>query len=255
MLIRLARLAVGVSGACIVGAVLTIPRLLHWRLAARASVAVHRCLAFALGLRVEAVGALAKAPRVLVVANHVSWLDIVALGALEPVAFVAKAEVGPTPLARALLSLQGVLYVDRRRRADIPRANEAIAAAMRRGMPVVLFAEGTTGDGNRLLPLRSSHFEAACLVARAGEALVQPLFIDYISRAGLKVTRRDRPDIAWYGDMTFVRHFWRVMRGGRLACQVRWGEPFAVGEKRRKALTREAGRQLRELQRDGFAKP
>lgn len=249
MLRRAIRLAVGVLGACAIGLVLAIPRFLHWPFTARAPVLVHRCLAFALRLRVEAVGSLVQGGRVLVVANHVSWLDIVALGALEPLTFVAKAEVGPNVFVRALLSLQGVLYVDRRRRRDIPRANAAIAAALREGAAVVLFAEGTTGDGNRLLPLRSSHFEGACDAAREGEALVQPVLLDYARRSGMRVTRRDWPDIAWYGDMTFAPHFWGVLANGPLLCRVRWGEPVAVGTRRRKALAGEAERRLRGLLR------
>ena len=254
MLRRTIRLAVGVSAACVIGLALAIPRFLRWPFTARASVLVHRCLAFALQLRVEAVGSLVKGSPRLVVANHVSWLDIVALGALEPFTFVAKAEVGPNILVQALLSLQGVLYVDRRRRSDIPRANKAIAAAMREGAAVVLFAEGTTGDGNRLLPLRSSHFEAACDVAREGDAFVQPVLLDYARRSGMRVTRRDRPDIAWYGDMTFIPHFWRVIGGGALLCQVRWGEPFAVAPMKRKALARETARRLRALRNGALAR-
>src|SRR5579863_7956719 len=146
-MLRIARLMLGASAAAAIGLVMALPRVLGLPFAARAPVAVHRILAFALRLEVRAHGRLAKSGALLAVANHVSWLDVVALGALEPFAFLAKTEVGANGFARALLSLQGVLYVDRGRRFDILRANAAILAAMRAGAPVLLFAEATTGDG------------------------------------------------------------------------------------------------------------
>ena len=234
---RLIRLALGLLGAAALVVIFAVPRALGMRWAAMAPVRVHRALAFALGLRVEAVGAPARGA--LLAANHVSWLDIVALGALAPVTFVAKSELGPNAAMRALLALQGIVFVVRARRTSIPDANAGIANALARGESVVLFAEATTGDGNRVLPFRSSHFEAA----RATEALVQPVFITYSRRAGLLVTRADRPTIAWYGSMTFAPHFWAVLREGRLTCRVTFAD--GVDGESRKALARAAQKTMR----------
>ena len=230
---RLIRFALGVVGASALIVVFAGPRALRLPLAARAPVWVHRAFAFALGIRVEARGRLAQGG-VLVAANHVSWLDIVALGALAPMTFVAKSELGATRAARALLGLQGVVFVERGRRTAIPAANAAMADALRRGETVVLFAEATTGDGNRILPFRSAHLQAALAAA----APVQPARISYPRRAGLPVTRAERPMVAWYGLMAFTPHLWAVLRGGRLTCRVGFAEPIAGTS--RKALARAA---------------
>ena len=91
----------------------------------------------------------------LIVANHVSWLDILTLGSVEPMTFLAKKEIGAPALGGRLARLQGIIFVDRGRRRCIPSVNAEMARAMAEGEPVVLFAEATTGDGNRhpALPL------------------------------------------------------------------------------------------------------
>ena len=115
----------------------------------RSSVRFQRLLCAGLGVRVRRHGELA--PRAgLIVANHVSWLDIPVLGSLAPMSFLAKKEVGDHPLGRRLVALQGAVYVDRGRRFKIPAVNADMARTLQNGSPVVLFAEATTGDGNRL---------------------------------------------------------------------------------------------------------
>ena len=121
---------------------------------------------------------------------------------------------------------------------------------MATGEPVVLFAEATTGDGNRLLRFRSSHFEAvrqAAAGARAAEAVVQPVFLDYSRVAGLPVARRDRPLFAWYGDMTFMPHFRRFSRpDGSAATSI---------TARRSPFRQETGRKRRAGRRKRGARP
>jgi 1-acyl-sn-glycerol-3-phosphate acyltransferase len=187
-----------------------------------ASVALHRWLCAVMRVRLRRFGALGPTRR-LIVANHVSWLDILVLGAMEPMTFLAKKEVGASRWTRWLVDLQGVVYVDRERKRCIPAVNEDMARRMAEGSPVVLFAEATTSDGVRLLRFRSSHFEAA---RRAG-AWVQPVYLDYRAVAGLSATRQDRTIPAWYGDMTFLPSLWRVLRCGSLSCDVWYGEPIA----------------------------
>ncbi len=239
--VRAVRLALGASAALGLALALAPARALRLKAAARAPVAVHRRLAFALGLGVERRGAPAAGPARLIVANHVSWLDIVALGALEPFTFVAKSDLAAGPLARAALALQGVILVDRRRRFALPKAVTRIAGALRRGESVVLFAEGTTGDGNRLLPLRSS------LLQGAVGAAVQPVLLEYRRRAGLVVSRRERPGIAWYGDMTFWPHLGRLVREGDVACHVTFAAPLDGAGRDRKALALACEAALRTL--------
>ena len=159
-----------------------------------APMALHRWLLSMLRVRVRRFGVPAPGPRLLVV-NHVSWLDILILGAAEPMAFLAKSEVGAVVWTRWLVDLQGAVYVDRQRKRCIPAVNAEIARRIAAGGCVALFAEGTTSDGTRLLPFRSSHFEPA----RTG--VVQPVYLHYRATGGLAATRGDKLVAAWYGDM------------------------------------------------------
>ncbi len=201
------------------------------RFGRKTSVLFHRLLCAELGVTVRRHGTFSSAPKRLIVANHVSWLDIPVLGSLDPMSFLAKKEMGDHPVGRELVALQGVVYVDRRRRSCIPAVNASMVETMRAGSPVVLFAEATTGDGNRLLRFRSSHFEAIRLAAfgdNDGPAVIQPVYLDYSSIAGLPTARLERPRIAWYGDMTFLPHFFQYVRGGGVTCDVYCGPPIGV---------------------------
>jgi 1-acyl-sn-glycerol-3-phosphate acyltransferase len=168
--------------------------------------------------------------------------------------FLAKQEIGRPFLGRQAASLQGIVLVDRKRKRGIPEVNARMARAMRAREPVLLFAEATTGDGNRLLRFRSSHFEAILQAAAregdpgCGGAVIQPVFLHYSGIAGLPVTRADRPLVAWYGDMTFLPHLWRLLRAGGVTCDVFYGDPIRVQESAdRKVLARATERAVRRL--------
>jgi 1-acyl-sn-glycerol-3-phosphate acyltransferase len=224
-----------------------------WRLGRTLTVAFHRLLCFTIDARLRLHGAPSLAPRRLIVSNHVSWLDIPLLGAIEPMTFLAKKEVGGAFLGRQAALLQGIVFVDRQRKRGLPEVNANMARAMRAREPVLLFAEATTSDGNRLLRFRSSHFEAiwqarADGAAGLGDAVVQPVFLHYSGLAGLPVARIDRPIVAWYGDMTFLPHLWRFLRAGGATCEVYYGDPIPVqAAADRKLLARETERAVRHL--------
>ncbi len=219
----------------------------------------HRIACAALAVRVRVHGRAASARPQLVVSNHISWLDICALGSMRPVEFLAKKEVGAGRLARAALSLQGVAFVDRGRRRCIPAVNAEIARRLRVGAAVVLFAESTTGDANRLLPFRSSHFEAVRQTLDAGArrpGIVQPIYIAYSRRAGLPLGRSERPLVAWYGDMTFFSHFWRLLRAGRIDCDIYCGAPIPFfPDSDRKDVARRTEGAVRALARQARRQP
>jgi 1-acyl-sn-glycerol-3-phosphate acyltransferase len=206
-----------------------------------ASVGLHRWLCAVLGVRVRRFGTPGPGRR-LIAANHVSWLDALVLGAGEPMAFLAKSEVGADRRSRWLVDLQGMVYVDRARKRGVLAANSDMAARMAAGGPVALFAEGTTSDGTRILPFKSSHFEAA----RAAGAWVQPIYLDYRRVAGLPATRAERAYVAWYGDMTFMPSLKWVLACGGIDCDVHYGEPFAP-DADRKTLARTAEARIRAL--------
>lgn len=248
------RLALGLAAAALIlllcGPVRGFAQWRGWRAGRSAPVAFHRLLCAALGVRVRLHGRPSLAARRLIVANHLSWLDIPILGSIEAMTFLAKKEVGAPPLGGRVARLQGVIFVDRGRPRCIPGVNAEMTRAMARGEPVVLFAEATTGDGNRILRFRSSHFEAVRRAAAGGRgaAVVQPVFLHYSRLGGMPVARRERPTFAWYGDMTFLKHFWRFLRAGGVACDVYFGPPIPISaDNRRKAIARSTESSVREL--------
>jgi lyso-ornithine lipid O-acyltransferase len=208
---------------------------------------LHRLLCFGLGVRVRVHGEASDFKPQLIVPNHVSWLDIVVLGTVRPMAFLAKKEVGEGALARYLVGLQGAIYVDRGRRRKIPAVNDEIAKRMRAGAAVVLFAEATTNDGNRILRFRSSHFEASKIAIDADgplqSTIIQPVFIAYSRRCGLPLGRAERPFVAWYGDMSFFSHLWQFLQAGQLDCDIYCGAPLYVhhGQHRKNLARRTEG--------------
>ena len=230
-----------------------------WRAGESLPVIFHQVVCAMLGLRVRVHGQAAAERPQLVVSNHISWMDICVLGSMRPAEFLAKKEVGAHWLARAALALQGVALVDRTRRRCIPAVNAEIARRMRMGAAVILFAEATTGDANRLLPFRSSHFEAVRQTLDAGDvgpAIVQPLFIAYSRCAGLPLGRSQRPLVAWYGAMTFFSHFNRLLRAGRIDCDVYCGAPIPFfADSDRKDVARRAEEAVRAMARQARQAP
>jgi 1-acyl-sn-glycerol-3-phosphate acyltransferase len=216
------------------------------KLPGRLPIVVHRIFLRLFGVRVEQRGHPPAARPALVLANHVSWLDIPVLGSLAPLSFVAKAEVASWPLFGSFARLQRSVFVDRQRRSATAEVNAVVAHRLAGGDMMVLFPEGTTGDGLRMLPFRSSLVGAArAVLGEPGTTtiLLQPLAIAYTRRNGLPVTRRERPSIAWYGDMALSPHLAAFLREGALDVVVAWGEPIAfaaTSDRKRATVAAEA---------------
>ena len=190
-------------------------------------------------LRVQ--GAPRRNGPVLIVANHVSWVDIPVIASVMPLVFVAKQEVRRWPLVGYAAELLHTIFVDRTRRQQTGEVNAAIARKMSDGDPVVLFAEGTSSDGNRVLQFRSALVGAASDVLAAGDnAMVwlQPVSISYPQIDGLPAGRQHRPLVAWYGDTDFVPHLKDFVRLGAVDAVVTFGEPVAFDGRDRKSVVK-----------------
>lgn len=172
----------------------------------------HGTLCRLIGLRVRVVGEISPVHPTLFLSNHSSWLDILVLGGVLPAAFVSKAEVGEWPLIRTVARLGRTVFVSRSRGRTGTEA-DAMRDRLRDGGSLILFPEGTSNDGTRVLPFRSSFLAVADAAAQ-----VQPVSVVYDQLAGLPACRRDRALFAWYGDMEIGSHFWRLARrpGGRV---------------------------------------
>lgn len=211
----------------------------------------HRALLWALDVRVRQIGRPQGQRPLLIAANHVSWLDIPVIGSLMPLSFIAKAEVGTWPGVSTLAHLARTLYVDRSRRADTGRVNAEIAERLADGDAIVLFPEGTTGYGTRLLPLRSALLGAvreAILKSGADHVFVQPLAVAYTRAGGLPMGRAGRAIVAWPGDVELAPSVWAVMGAGGIDVDILWGEPIAsTAASDRKLLARRLERDLARL--------
>lgn len=203
----------------------------------------HRVVCRLVGFRITVIGQRIAEHPLMIVSNHASWADISVISAVAPSVFVAKSEVGTWPLFGLLSKLQRSVFVDRSRRQKTGAVNAEIAQRLSDGDPVVLFGEGTSSDGNRVLAFRSALIGAARDVlaesGHTGRVWIQPLSIAYTGLLGLPFGRRHRPLIAWYGDLDLLPHLAGVLRKGAIDVTVTWGEPTPFDENSdRKQVTR-----------------
>src|SRR6476659_1557643 len=201
----------------------------------------YRVLCALLRIRVHVNGAPMHDRAVLYVSNHVSWADILVIGSLAPVAFIAKREVASWPLVGIAAKLQRTVFVDRTRRHQAGEAVADIVKRLKDGVSVVLFAEGTSSDGNRVLPFRSALLGAVEEAStHAGNTLIQPMSISYTGLHGIPMGRQHRPLVAWYGDLDFMPHIRTLIARGPMDAVVTFGEPVAAdAASDRKAMTRQ----------------
>jgi len=189
----------------------------------------HRLCLWLLDVKVHVHGAPAKERPLLFVANHSSWLDHLVLSSRTPLVFVAKSEIAGWPVFGLLAKLQRSVFVDRARRHATGTVNREIAARLTGGDPVVIYGEGTTGDGNRILPFRSALLGAMRETVGEGErGYLQPVSIAYTRLQGLPMGRQHRPVASWFGDTNLVKHIGRVLRMGGIDVLVTFGSAMAV---------------------------
>jgi 1-acyl-sn-glycerol-3-phosphate acyltransferase len=168
-----------------------------------------------LGIEVRVVGELASKGTdrpVIFVSNHSSWVDVPVVGSVLPGSFVAKGDIEGWPVIRTIARLGRTVFVSRQRGTTV-RERDAMQAVLARGDNLILFPEGTSSDGSRVLPFRSSFFAVA--QGKAGDfaswpPLIQPVSVVYDRLNGLPAGRSSRPVFAWYGDMDIASHFWRM---------------------------------------------
>jgi 1-acyl-sn-glycerol-3-phosphate acyltransferase len=191
-----------------------------------------RMVCFLMGMRIRVVGERRAGPRTLFLANHSSWLDIVVLGGTLEAAFVSKAEVGRWPLIGTVARLGRTVFVSRARGRTGNEAKE-MRDRLATGDSLILFPEGTSSDGTRVLPFRSSFLAVA-----DAAGLIQPVSVVYDRLGGLPACRRDRPLFAWYGDMSIGPHAWQLCRHAGLRATILLHDPLEPGAiPNRKALS------------------
>ncbi len=162
--------------------------------------------------------------RGLIVSNHLSYLDILCYSASVPCVFVSKAEVQRWPIFGRYARWSGSVFVQRQQRGDAARANVIVGESINNGVPVVLFPEGTTTDGSRVLRFHSTMLQPAIDVG----APVTPCAIRYELDDGDPGT-----EVCWWGDMTLMPHVWNMMGKQRIRVKITFGEPLLASGDRK----------------------
>jgi 1-acyl-sn-glycerol-3-phosphate acyltransferase len=170
-----------------------------------------------LGVKVRMIGVPAHRTGdgrpVVFVSNHSSWLDVPVLGGRLEACFIAKDEIARWPMIGWIARLGRTVFI-RRQRTSTARERDEMRARLAAGDSLVLFPEGTTSDGSRVLPFRSAFLSVAQLPAtpEGKPPMVQPVSVVYDRLAFLPAGRASRPLFAWYGEMDFGTHFWRLVQ-------------------------------------------
>jgi len=180
-----------------------------------------------LGIALQVDG-MPRAGATLLVSNHVSWLDIMAIHAVVPHArFVSKADIKHWPVVNRLVSAAGTLFIERERKRDALRVVHQMAEALQAGQTVAVFPEGTTSDGQGLLPFHANLLQAAI----ATETPVQAIALRFSD-----AQHRISPAAAYIGDTTLVQSAWWIAGAEGLAAHVSLLPPEGSRHADRRAL-------------------
>ena len=196
-----------------------------YKISQKLSLFWHRWCHRIIGMEIDVRGATLVSGPALFVSNHVSYLDVTAIGSVVDGAFVSRADVRNWPIFGFLASLQRTIFIKR-----CPRyARQQMLELLDRlgaGDRLILFPEGTSSDGNTILPFKSTLFAVAGTQVKARAIPVQPISIAYTRLDGIPLGRLLRPIYAWYGDMPFIPHFWRLLGYGRFQVEITIHDPI-----------------------------
>ena len=195
-------------------------------LARRLPLLYHRTCCRIFGFEVRTVGQIATARPALFVSNHISYMDIAIFGSIVEASFIAKAEIAGWPLFGLLARLQSTVFVERVGRY-VAEQKETIAGRLQAGDRLILFPEGTSDDGQRVLPFKSALFSVAGIEKEGTPLTIQPVSIAYTHLDGIPLQRALRPEFAWYGDMEMAPHLFRMLGIGVLSAVVIFHEPIS----------------------------
>jgi 1-acyl-sn-glycerol-3-phosphate acyltransferase len=158
----------------------------------------------------------------LVVCNHLSYLDMMVLAAVYPSVFVTSVDMGEVPFLGHMAEAAGSLFIERRNRDRVEKDIDQISEVLGMGLHVTLFPEGTSTNGESVLPFKKSLLQAA---ARANKSIL-PVTLNYTDIDGRPVSIDNRDTVCWYGDMKFLPHLMKVFEKRAIRAEVRFHEPI-----------------------------
>ena len=211
----------------------------------------HRLLIWLLSIKVEYEGNYERAKDCsFFVSNHLSYLDIPILGSTFPLRFVAKSEVEFWPVFGFLSKLASTIFI-KRNRSDSIFQKSKILNLLSSGEKVLMFPEGTTSDGNRVLDFKSSSFSAL----ENKNFLIQPIIIYYSNFNGIPINRWLRPAIAWYGSMDLKPHILELVGLTSIKVRLIYIDPVCSSDfASRKELSIYLENQIKDVYSGSFSK-
>lgn len=188
----------------------------------------HKLVCALFGITIEVAGKPAAARHILFLSNHISYLDIEVISAVLKTSFVAKEDVAHWPLFGLLAKLQQTVFITRDpRRAETGRA--AFARGLQRPMPLVLFAEGTSSNGESVLPFKSSLFDLFFDPDIKAQLTLQPLTIDLLAVDGQPVqSAAQRERYAYHGETVLAPHLWAFAKGRGARVRLVFHDPLDI---------------------------
>ena len=190
----------------------------------------HKYLCAIFGLRVNVIGVPSHTKPTLFASNHLSYLDVPVLGSVIECRFIAKSDVASWPVFGFLSKVQNTVFIERKSTKALKQKN-VLQESIENKDNLVLFPEGTSTDGETVLPFKSSLFSITETAKKEGLfMLVQPVSIVLKSINGKPITKENRAVYAWFGDMTLVPHLLNVMKQKSIALDVIFHAPLDVND-------------------------
>ena len=178
------------------------------------------------GIELKVLGPVPAGGPLLLVANHLSWLDIPVIHASQHCRFVSKSDIKAWPVIGSLANAAGTLFIERSSRRDAMRTVTRMEEAIRKGDMVAIFPEGTTGDGGAMLPFHANLLQAAI----AADAAVQPLGLCFYDKSTGAMSRAP----SYVGDESLLGSIWRTVTAPPLVAQLHYGTPQTAQSRSRR---------------------
>ncbi len=223
-------------------------RLPKWNIVPRI---FHKLGCIFLGMNVTVIGKPVEGRPTLILSNHISWTDIIAIGSVADVTFVAKQEISKWFFVGVISWMQRTLFVDRTRKTDARRTTREIGQRIAERGAVLLFAEGQSDIGTHVLPFRTALVGAAQHAmeeAGAKDVAIQPLTVAYTTLQGLVIGRTDRALVAWIKGKSVGQNIKEILTGGVKEVTVAFGEPRVMAQDMdRKVVTKQVEDDVRRM--------
>ena len=190
------------------------------------------------GMKVDIIGQPTVLSPTVYVSNHISWLDIFVFGGVLRGSFVARGDLEGWPIFGYLSTLQQTVFVDRNSPVRAGKQLDQLSDRLQINDNLILFPEGTSTTGTKVLPFKSSLFAVAERWDEDRPLFIQHMSLSYTAINGMPLTRHYRPYVGWYGDMDLPPHFWALLKLGRLTATIEFHDPISTDEmKSRKKMS------------------